>query len=73
MSRRSWLVSVDLPIEAETQAEAVELFWGYVSQLGPEELPVLVSPVGDELAMRAYVLSEQVSLDPEEDEDPAED
>jgi hypothetical protein len=72
MSRRSWLVSVDLPIEAETQAEAVKLFWSYVSQLGPAELPVLISPVEDELAMKAYVLGEQVSLDPEEDEMPAE-
>lgn len=67
--RRAWLVSVDLPIEAETPAEAVRQFWTYVRQLGPGELPAYVAPVGDELAMRAYLLGAQVNLDPEEDED----
>jgi len=66
--RRDWLVSVDLPIEAESPAEAVREFWTYVMRLGPRELPAFVTPAGDELAMQAYVLSEPVSLDPEEDE-----
>jgi hypothetical protein len=66
---RTWLVSVDLPIEAETPAEAVRLFWSYVRELGPRELPAFVSPSGDELAMQAYVLGEQANLDPEEDDE----
>jgi hypothetical protein len=66
---RTWLVSVDLPIEAETPAEAVRRFWSYVRELGPRELPTFVSPADDELAMQAYVLGEQANLDPEEDED----
>lgn len=68
VDRREWLVSVDLPIEAESPAEAVREFWTYVMRLGPRELPAFVTPAGDELAMQAYVLSEPVSLDPEEDE-----
>jgi len=67
--RREWLVSVDLPIEAESPAEAVRHFWTYVSQLGPTELPAFVSPANNELAMQAYVLGEETNLDPEEDED----
>lgn len=66
--RRDWLVSVDLPIEAGSPAEAVREFWTYVMRLGPHELPAFVSPAGDELAMQAYVLSEPVNLDPEEDD-----
>jgi hypothetical protein len=66
---RTWLVSVDLPIEATTPAEAVRRFWSYVMELGPRELPAFVSPSGDELAMQAYVLGEHTNLDPEEDED----
>lgn len=66
---RAWLVSVDLPIEAPSPAEAVRLFWSYVRQLGPRELPAFVSPAGDELAMQAYLLGEPANLDPEEDED----
>jgi hypothetical protein len=66
--RREWLVSVDLPIEAESPAEAVRQFWSYVSQLGPTELPAFVAPAGDELAMQAYVLGAQTNLDPEEDD-----
>jgi hypothetical protein len=66
---RTWLVSVDLPIEAETPAEAVRRFWSYVRDLGPRELPTFVSPTDDELAMQAFVLGEQANLDPEEDED----
>jgi hypothetical protein len=63
----SWLVSVDLPIEAATPAEAVRQFWAYLRELGPEELPAFVSPAGDELAMRAYVAGEPHDLDPEDD------
>jgi hypothetical protein len=66
---RSWLVSVDLPIEAESPAEAVRQFWSYVRQLGPRELPAFVCPSGDELAMQAFVLGEEANLDPEEDEE----
>lgn len=65
--KRTWLVSVDLPIEAATPAEAVREFWTYVLRLGPSELPAYVSPSGDELAMTAYVLSEPANQDPEED------
>jgi hypothetical protein len=67
--RRTWLVSLDLPIEAETAAEAVRQFWSYVQELGPRELPTFVSPYGDELAMQAFVLGEEANQDPEEDED----
>jgi hypothetical protein len=66
--RRSWLVSVDLPIEAATAAEAVRAFWGYVQELGPAELPTFVAPSGDELAMQAYLLGAPTNLDPEEDD-----
>jgi hypothetical protein len=63
-----WLVSLDLPIEAASAAEAAAQFWSYVAQLGPGELPVFVSPAGNELAMQAYLMSEQTNLDPEEDD-----
>ncbi|SCE77223.1 hypothetical protein [Micromonospora mirobrigensis] len=66
--RRSWLVSLDLPIEAASPAEAVGLFWSYVQELGPRELPAFVSPSGDELAMQAFVLGEAANQDPEEDD-----
>lgn len=66
--RRRWLVSIDAPIEAESPTEAVREFWTYVRRLGPEELPAFVAPVGDELAMRAYVMGEETNLDPEDDE-----
>jgi hypothetical protein len=65
---RTWLVSLDLPIEAPSPAEAVRLFWTYVRDLGPAELPAFVSPAGDELAMQAFVLGEEANLDPEEDD-----
>jgi hypothetical protein len=68
-ARREWLVGVYLPIEASSQAEAVRAFWTHVQQLGPRELPAYVSPLGDELAMQAYVLGEVANLDPEEDDD----
>nr|BFE67645.1 hypothetical protein GCM10020092_009460 [Actinoplanes digitatis] len=67
--RRTWLVSLDLPIEAATPAEAVRQFWSYVVELGSAELPTFVSPSGDELAMQAFVLGEEANLDPEEDEE----
>ena len=66
--RRSWLVSVDLPIEAESPAQAATRFWQYVRELGPEQLPVFVSPVEDELAMRAYLAGEPHDPDPEDDD-----
>lgn len=67
--RQTWLVSVDLPIEAASPAEAVRQFWSYVAELGPAELPAFVSPAGNELAMQAFVLGAEANLDPEEDED----
>ncbi|MFU8853011.1 hypothetical protein ACNAW0_18775 [Micromonospora sp. SL1-18] len=67
-ARRSWLVSLDLPIEAASPAEAVRLFWSYVQELGPRELPAFVSPAGDELAMQAFVLGAEANQDPEEDD-----
>jgi hypothetical protein len=67
--KRTWLVSVDLPIEAPSPAEAVRIFWSYVQELGPRELPAFVSPSGDELAMQAFVLGEPANQDPEEDDD----
>jgi len=66
--RCTWLVSLDLPIEAATPAEAVRLFWSYAQELGPRELPVFVSPAGDELAMQAFVLGAEANQDPEEDD-----
>ncbi len=63
---RTWLVSLDLPIEAASAAEAVRQFWTYVQELGPAELPAYVSPAGDELAMQAFVLGEEANQDPEE-------
>ncbi|MPZ27472.1 MAG: hypothetical protein GEV12_13965 [Micromonosporaceae bacterium] len=65
--RRTWLVSVDLPIEAASPAEAVAEFWAYLRELGPDQLPAFVAPIGDELAMRAYLAGEPHDLDPEED------
>jgi hypothetical protein len=65
--RRTWLVSVDLPIEAASPGEAVREFWSYVRDLGPAELPAYVWPVGDELAMQAFVLGAEANQDPEEE------
>ncbi len=65
--RSVWFVSVALPIEATTRAEAVREFWTYVDKLGPAELPAYVWPLGDELAMQPYVLGALTNLDPEED------
>jgi hypothetical protein len=64
---RTWLVGVDLPIEADTRAEAVRRYWSYLRDLGPGELPAYVAPVDDELAMQAYLLGMEAPLDPEED------
>jgi hypothetical protein len=64
---RTWLVGVDLPIEADSAAEAVRRYWTYLRDLGPGELPAFVAPIEDELAMQAYLLGEQAPLDPEED------
>lgn len=66
--RRPWLVSVSLPIEASSPPEAVRLFWSYVRELGPRELPTYVSPAGNELAMQAFVLGAEANQDPEEDD-----
>jgi hypothetical protein len=66
-SRQTWLVSVDLPIEAATPAEAVVQFWSYLRELGPDQLPAFVAPLRDELAMQAYVGGEPHDLDPEDD------
>jgi hypothetical protein len=62
-----WFVSVALPIEATSRAEAVREFWTYVAKLGPRGLPAFVWPQGDELAMQAFVLGEEANLDPEEE------
>ncbi len=67
VARRDWMVSLDLPIEASSPAEAVRIFWDYVRTLGPSELPAFVWPRGDELAMRPYVLGSEHEMDPEED------
>jgi len=64
---RTWLVGVDLPVEAESAAEAVRRYWSYLRELGPTELPAYVAPVGDELAMQALLVGEPAPLDPEED------
>ena len=65
---RTWLVSLDLPIEAPTPAEAVQQFWHYIRELGPAELPIFVSPSDDELAMQALLDGHPVNLDPEEED-----
>lgn len=67
--RRDWLVSVAMPIEAVNQADAVRQFWSYVRELGPAELPALVWPSGDELAMQSYVLGAEANQDPEEEDE----
>jgi len=67
--KSEWFVSVALPIEAPSPAEAVREFWTFVDKLGPRELPAFVWPQGDELAMQAYVLGDETNLDPEEDDD----
>jgi hypothetical protein len=66
--RDRWQVTVSLPIEADSAAEAVAGFWSYVGELGPAQLPAYVSPVGDELAMRAYLRGEPTNEDPEEED-----
>jgi hypothetical protein len=66
--RKSWLVSVALPIEAASPGEAVRQFWSHVLDLGPAELPTYVWPSGDELAMQAFVLGAAANQDPEEED-----
>ena len=68
-STPTWLVSLALPIEAATPADAVRQFWTHVVELGPRELPAYVWPSGDELAMQAFVLGEEANQDPEEDDE----
>jgi len=67
--KTDWMVSLALPIEAASAAEAVREFWTHIGKLGPRELPAFVWPRGDELAMQAYVLGDEANLDPEEDGD----
>ncbi|WP_229067978.1 hypothetical protein [Actinoplanes sp. DH11] len=71
--KKSWLVSVAMPIEATTPAEAVRQFWSHVSELGPQELPTYVWPSGDELAMQAFVLGAEANQDPEEEDEEEDD
>jgi len=66
-TEQKWLVSLDMPIEAASAAEAVRQFWTYVRELGPAELPAFVSPIDDELSMQAFVLGDEANQDPEED------
>ncbi|MFG1610061.1 hypothetical protein [Actinoplanes sp. NPDC049265] len=68
-ARTSWLVSVAMPIEAATPAEAVRQFWTYAAELGPAELPAFVWPSGEDLAMQAFVLGAEANQDPEEEDD----
>ncbi|MBL7254700.1 hypothetical protein [Paractinoplanes lichenicola] len=67
--KKTWFVSVALPIEAATPAEAVRQFWSHVLELGPVELPTYVWPSGDELAMQAFVLGAEANQDPEEEDE----
>ena len=62
----TWLVSLDLPIEATDAADAVAQFWAYVRDLGPDELAVLVRPSTDEMDVQAFVSGEPANQDPEE-------
>jgi hypothetical protein len=71
--RKTWLVSVAMPIEAGTPADAVRQFWSNVQEMGPAELPTYVWPSGDELAMQAFVLGEEANQDPEEEDEEEED
>jgi hypothetical protein len=64
---KQWLVSLALPIEAETPEGAVRDFWRYLSDLGPAELPTYVWPPDDELSMMAFVEDGPAPLDPEDD------
>ena len=63
------VVYVRRAVEAVGPGDAVRQFWSYVAELGPSELPALVWPSGNELAMQAFVLGVEANQDPEEDED----
>ena len=62
------MVTLSMPIEAAEQTAAAADFWEYIRALGPDELPVFISPSGDELSMQAYVAGEVTDLDPEEED-----
>lgn len=62
-----WMVNLSLPIEASSAGEAAQIFWSYVRELGPQELPAFVWPRGDEMSMRPYVLGVEHEMDPEEE------
>ncbi len=65
--KSTWLVSLDLPIEATSAADAATQFWAYVRDLGPDELAVFVRPSTDELDVQAFVSGEPANQDPEEE------
>ena len=65
-NRQDWLVTLSLPVEAASKAEAVRQFWSYVRSLGPAELPTFVAPYGKELDGQAYLLGVEHEQDPEE-------
>ncbi|HLU45145.1 MAG TPA: hypothetical protein VKZ67_09035 [Natronosporangium sp.] len=66
--QQTWLVSVDLPIEAASPAEAVAQFWSYLQELGPSQLPTFVAPTENELALQAYLGDQPHEMDPEEED-----
>jgi hypothetical protein len=61
------MVSLALPIEADTPEIAVREFWRYLNEIGPAELPTYVWPPDDELSMMAFVEGGPAPLDPEDD------
>lgn len=65
--KQQWLVSLALPIEADTPEGAVREFWRYVNEIGPAELPAYVWPPENELSMMAFVEDGPAPLDPEDD------
>jgi hypothetical protein len=65
--KSEWFVSVTLPIEAVSPAEAVREFWTHIDKLGPRELPAYVWPQHDERAMQSYLQGSEAPQDPEDD------
>ncbi len=65
--KQQWLVSLALPIEADTPEGAVREFWRYHNEIAPAELPAYVWPPEDELSMKAFVEGGPAPLDPEDD------